>query len=290
MSYNLLLDTNFTHIDKHWKLTNCEYKDGYLIGNSTTYSIEQEIVLPDPTKLYFSIEYICFDSNVQSLYCGIFNENGILEATKKKVNIRKRKKLAVVDQSLTEKVKVMFIIEAKTPNTRIYIDSPLLIDLKYQGKDNWPKWMLKKALDYRYGYDYTNIYPYSEINLNNEDFKSVYTETEQGKIGILAKVIEKDWFKINCNLIQNHIYLIKLDYEQINSYGDMYLSYGEVISEFLDEEQLYVVFKANDKDEIKLHVENKEELPYLINLKHIMILDITNLKIDEDDIPHLPFI
>ena len=290
MSYNLLLDTNFTHIDKHWKLTNCEYKDGYLIGNSTTYSIEQEIVLPDPTKLYFSIEYICFDSNVQSLYCGIFNENGILEATKKKVNIRKRKKLAVVDQSLTEKVKAMFIIEAKTPNTRIYIDSPLLIDLKYQGKDNWPKWMLKKALDYRYGYEYTNVYPYSEITLNNEDFKSVYTETEQGKIGILAKVIEKDWFKINCKLIQNHIYLIKLDYEQINSYGDMYLSYGEVISEFLDEEQLYVIFKANDKDEIKLHVENKEELPYLINLKHIMILDITNLKIDEDDIPHLPFI
>ena len=40
MSYNLLLDTNFQKLNHRWKLTNCEYKDGYLIGSSKIYSIE----------------------------------------------------------------------------------------------------------------------------------------------------------------------------------------------------------------------------------------------------------
>lgn len=196
MSYNLLLDTNFNSISKHWKLTNCEYKDGYLVGNSTIYSIEQEIILPDPTKLYFSMDYICFDSNIKSLYCGIFSENGVLETNKKKPRFRKRKRISVVDKLLTEKVKVMFIVEAKTEDTRIYIDSPLLVDLIYQRKDSWPRWMLNSILDYRYGYDYTNLYPVSEIPLETEDFSSPYTKTEQGKTGILATVTETDWFRI----------------------------------------------------------------------------------------------
>ena len=131
MSYNLLLDTSFRNVNKHWKLTNCEYKDGFIVGNSTTYSIEQEIVLPNPTKLYFSLEYLCFDPNIKYVYCGIYHENGCLEATRRKPKIRKRKRISVVDQLITEKVKVMFIVEAKTPDTRIYVDRPLLVDLTY---------------------------------------------------------------------------------------------------------------------------------------------------------------
>ena len=40
MSYNLLLDTTFKKLNKNWKLTNCEYNNGYLIANSKMYSIE----------------------------------------------------------------------------------------------------------------------------------------------------------------------------------------------------------------------------------------------------------
>ena len=85
MSYNLLLNTNFTNIEKlkHWKLTNCEFRNGYLISNDKIFSIEQEIILPDPTRLYFALDYICFDSNITSIYCGIQSKD-VLEATKKK--------------------------------------------------------------------------------------------------------------------------------------------------------------------------------------------------------------
>ena len=72
MSYNLLLNTNFNSKEiKNWKLTNCTFRNGYLISTDKIFSIEQEIILPDPTKLYFSMDYICFDTNIKSIYCGI---------------------------------------------------------------------------------------------------------------------------------------------------------------------------------------------------------------------------
>lgn len=197
MSYNLLLDTNFCQIEKHWKLTNCEYKDGYLVGNSKVYSIEQEIVLPDPTIVYFSFDYLCFDTNIKKVYCGIQHENGTLEAVVKTPRIRRRKRISVVDKLSTEKVKVIFIIEAETETSRIYVDSPMLVDLVYQRKATWTRSFLNTVLDYRYGYEYTNEYHMSEIQLDSEDFSSPYTNTEKGKIGILAKVTENDWFKLN---------------------------------------------------------------------------------------------
>ena len=127
MSYNLLLDTNFNKIEKHWKLTNCEYKNGYLISNAKIYSIEQEIILPDPTRLYFSLDYICFDKNIKKIYCGIKTKD-ILETNRKKPKIRTRKRISVVDSIEVEKIKVIFIVEAKTENTKIYIDNPMLVD------------------------------------------------------------------------------------------------------------------------------------------------------------------
>lgn len=289
MSYNLLLDTNFNKINRHWKLTNCEYKDGYLIGKSKIYSIEQEIILPDPTRLYFSVEYICFDKNIKSIYCGI-QTNDVLEANKKKPRLRARKRISVVDSTCVEKVKVIFIVEAKTEDTKIYIDSPMLIDLIYHHKDWWPRWMLNKTLDYRYGYDYENEYHSSEIKIDNSDFSSPYTETVEAETGILAIIKENDWFRVTHKFKQDNYYLIKLDYRQINEYGEIYMKYGEVVSTTLDDEQLYIIFKANNRDEIRLLLENPEELPYLVNLKHILVANISNLKIEEDDIIHLPFI
>lgn len=50
------------------------------------------------------------------------------------------------------------------------------------------------------------------------------------------------------------------------------------------------MFKADSSNELRLNLKNFEKLPYFINLKHIMILDITDLKIGEDDIPCIPFI
>jgi hypothetical protein len=147
MSYNLLLDTNIidnnknNNISEHWKLTNCYYRDGYLVSNDTIYSIEQEISLPNLTKLYFSMDYIAFNKDIKKVYVGIQCGN-VLESTIKKIKLGSRHRVSVVHNITTEKIKVRFIVEARTKDTKLYIDSPLLVDLNRLGKSFWPKWML----------------------------------------------------------------------------------------------------------------------------------------------------
>ena len=292
MSYNLLLDTNFTKINKHWILTNCVYENGYLKAteDNMIFSIEQEIILPDPTKVYFGIDYICFDKNVKAIYCGIFTEDGELKATRKKPIIKSRKRISAIATMAVEKLKVMLVVESKTPGSKIYIDGPLLIDLNHQHKKDWPRWVLNRCLDYRYGYDYENEYHKSEITIENPDFISVYTKTKEANIGMVATVKENDWFRLSHSFKEDNYYLIKLDYSQINDYGEVYLKYGEIYSTILGKDQLYIIFKANKNDEFRLILENHEELPYLVNLKHILVVNLTHVKLEEDDIIHLPFI
>ena len=289
MSYNLLLDTNFTNIQKHWKLTNCKYVDGYLVSNSNVFSIEQEITLPNPTKLYFAIDYIAFDKDIKYVYAGIQSDD-VLEATRKKPRLNNRKKLSVVDLVKTETVKVIFIIESKSENSKIYIDSPLLIDLVDHNKEYWPKFTLDQILDYRYGYNYINEYKESEISITNSDFSSPYSDCKKANTGIAVKVKENDWFRINWNKIPGHFYLVKLDLTEVNKYGQLYLKYGEIISEFINDDQLYIIFKSDEINELRLYVENREVLPYIINLKRLLIIDLINQIFEEDDIQHLPFI
>ena len=61
MAFNLLIGSNFNTLDR-WKFINCEYKDGYIISNKKLFGIEQELILPDITKLYFRTKYFT-DSN-----------------------------------------------------------------------------------------------------------------------------------------------------------------------------------------------------------------------------------
>ena len=288
MSYNLLLDTGFNRIDKHWKLTNCTYENGYLKGNAKVYSIEQEIVLPDPTRLYFSLEYIACNKSIKSVYLGI-QTNNIMEATKKSVKFHKRVRLSVVDKIKCERLKVLFIVEAETEASEIYIDSPLLVDLVANNKHYWPKSFLNKILDYRYGYNYENLYKESEISLTNEDFMSMSTPTEQANIGIIAHCKHNDWFRISYPFLENHYYLVKLDYKEINQYGNIYFKYGTSISTELND-QLYIIFKSIKDTELFLKIDNSEVMPYLLNLKHILIIDLANTNLTEADIVYLPFI
>lgn len=288
MSYNLLLDTGFNHINKHWKLTNCSYENGYLKGTAKVYSIEQEIVLPDPTRLYFSIEYIAKNKDIKHVYAGI-QTGDILEATKKFTHFNKRTRLSVVDKIKCEKVKVIFIVEAKTETSSIYIDSPLLVDLIANNKNYWPKSILNTILDYRQGYLYENIYKESELTINNRDFSSVNTPTKPAKQGLLAEVISDDWFHIQCPIKADTYYLVKLDYQELNQYGDLYLKYGNQVSIKI-KDQLYILFKGNSTERLLLYVENSEVLPYMLNLKHLLVINLTNTELTEDDIMHLPFV
>lgn len=289
MSYNLLLDTNFQKIGNRWKLTNCTYDNGYLISNSTLYSIEQLINIPNPTKLYFSIDYICLDPNIKNVWVGI-QSNSILEANKKKPKLHRRSRLSVIDDIKVETIKLIFIVEAKTKNTKIYIDSPLLIDLNYLGKSYWTKWVLDKQLKFRQGFCYQNIYKQNEITLSNSDFQTSNLDRVQAKSGIIVTLNPtKCSTIISCNLNRDSYYLAKLDYEEINQYGQIYFKYGEILSENINKEQIYIIFKFNGNN-LHLILENDQELKYSVNLKHLLIVKLDDLNIDMGDIPHIPFV
>lgn len=291
MSYNLLLDTNFKKIEQNWKLTNCHYKDGYLVAHDTIYSIEQEIALTDATKLYLSMDYIAFNKDIKKIYIGI-QCGDVLESTVKKPKFNKRCRLSVVHNTDVESIKVKFIVEAVTPNTKLYIDSPLLVDLNRLGKSFWPKWMLNKILDYRHGYNYSNLYKQCEITIDNSDFQSAFIDVEQANIGIVSKLDsgKDDWFSITFDKVPDRWYLVKLDLCQVNKYGDVYLKYGQIVSEQLDDEQLYIVFKADEQHQVRVKMKNKEVLPYIINFKRVLVVDITDQHLEATDIPHMPFI
>ena len=292
MSYNLLLDTSFNKIDKHWKLTNCVYQNGYLISSKNLFAIEQEIILPNPTKLYFSLDYMCFDPNIKNIYCGI-QINDILEVNTKIPRMHKRTRIGVVDNSKqAKKVIVKFIVESESQDSKIYIDSPLLLDLTYHNKDWWPRWMLNKLVQYRCGYNYENLYERGKnLSISNTDFSSVCTPTEDiPEKGILAKVKQNDWFRLSYSFTEGKYYLIKLDCETLNDYGQIYMTYGDIVSTRKSDTQIYIIFKANTKDNFKIILENSEPLPFMVLLKHILVVDLATTRFEEDDILHLPFI
>jgi hypothetical protein len=81
-----------------------------------------------------------------------------------------------------------------------------------------------------------------------------------------------------------------LDFKEINNLGDIYFQYGVLKSSRIEDEQIWLVFKANDNLNLQLVIESNDALDYKINLKHLMIIDITNLKLLKNDISNLPFI
>ena len=90
--------------------------------------------------------------------------------------------------------------------------------------------------------------------------------------------------------MENKYYLAKLDYKEINKFGRVYLTYGVVESTYFQDEQLYLLFKGNDKNKLILNIEGCEELPYQINLKHLLLIKVGGMNLLKSDIPYLPFI
>ena len=82
---------------------------------------------------------------------------------------------------------------------------------------------------------------------------------------------------------------MKLDIEEINKYGNIYLQYGFIKSK-KSENQLYLIFKSNNRYKLKLILEPKEKLDYQINIKRILLIDISKLNLMEEDILYLPFV
>lgn len=284
MSYNLLLDTKFE--SNLWKFNNCKYENGKLISTSKVFGIEQELILPDITKLYFRFNYMITSRAVRETKVCIQNKN-IMDIDKQFPKCLKWQSISVIDYAKQEKIKVHLIFESTEDVNEVYIKEPILVDLDYLHKSTWLKIILDRTINYLPGYSYSNEYKELELTTKNEDFDIL--NKEQGKIGLIIKENEKKEIELDAKFISNKYYLIKLDFEEINQLGNIYFKYGFLKSTRV-KDQIYLVFKAKENEFLRLVIEPNSELPYWLNIKHLMLIEITRLNLLKQDIVNLPYI
>ena len=284
MAYNILLNTKF---DTNWNFINCKYENGELVSNYKVFGIYQELVLPDICKLYLRCSYFCVDLNIKEVKIGIQNKD-VLNIDRKFIKQNKWQSISLIDYTKQEKIKVHIIFESNNDINRIKIKEPLLVNLNKINRSTWLKIILDRTLAFNEGYEYNNIYKELELSTNNEDFKD--TNIEKAKIGVIISENTKREIEITAKFNVNKYYLAKLDFEEINKYGDIYFKYGVLKSKRIEEEQIYLLFKGRENLKLDLFIDPKEKLDYKINLKHIMIIDISNMNLQKEDIPYLPFI
>lgn len=284
MAYNLLLDTQFQN--STWTFINCSYSKGKLISTNKVFGVYQELVLPDPTKLYFRCKYLVQDKDIKEIKIGIQNKN-LLSIDKRLPKANKWQSISLIDYAKQEKIKVHIIFESNKDINEVYVKEPMLADLNHLHRTTWLKLVLDRVIVFMNGYSYTNQYKESLLTESNTDFKNC--NIEKAKIGVIISEKQNKEIKIDAKFIVGKYYLAKLDFEEINQYGDIKLQYG-VLKSTRNNDQLYLVFKAKENECLNLLIEPNEELAYQINLKHLMIVDITKLKLLKEDIPYLPFI
>ena len=286
MSYNLLLNTSFTDTN-HWKFINCSYKDGVITSNKKVFGIEQELILPNPTKLYFRWNYLSLSSSIFDVKIGIQNKN-ILNVDKKTPKVNRKQFISLIDIAKQEKITLHLIFESKEEINRVQIENPILVDLYQIHKSTWLKWALDRKVFFVNGYNYINEYNCNEITRDSKDFKGI--QLVEGKIGSIISAEKNISIELSSNLKENHYYLAKLDYEPINEFGRVEFKYDVIESTQIDNEQLYIIFKANNKDKLILNIISDDIISYKVNLKHMLLIDITKRKLAKNDIPYLPFV
>lgn len=286
MAFNLILNSQFTD-NTHWKFINCKLENGYLISTNKVFGIEQELVLPDITRLYLRCNYKIENKEINNIKIGIQN-NKLLDINMKKPKLNHYDYVSLIDDNKQERIKLHFIFESTIDENKVLIENPLLIDLNHLHRATWLKWILDRTIHYMTGYTYHNEYDISEIKKDSKDFKGL--NLEEAKIGSIIKTLNRIEIPLSAKFIKDNYYLIKLDYKEINKFGKVYFEYGILKSIKLDEEQCYLLFKTKENLDLKLIIEGNDVLPYQLNLKHIMIIDSTKLRMLKEDIKYLPFI
>ena len=136
------------------------------------------------------------------------------------------------------------------------------------------------------GYSYRNLYA-SELKKDLLDFKPF--NLEEAKIGSIVNSFDTIQIPLTVPLITNNYYLVKLDYKEINKFGNIRIEYGLLKSTYIGDEQLYLIFKANNNS-LNIVIEPNDIISYKVNLKHILLIDITKMKLLKEDIGNLSFI
>ncbi|WP_300924529.1 hypothetical protein [uncultured Clostridium sp.] len=150
------------------------------------------------------------------------------------------------------------------------------------------KSILDRVIKYRTGYQYYNEYYSGEITSKLNDFQNI--NVEKAKVGLIIKTKSNLEIPLSAKFIDGHYYLAKLNFNEINRFGNIYFKYGVLQSKKIVDDQAYLIFKANNIDSLKLNIESNDVLDYKINLRHLLIIDITKMNLLKEDIPYLPFI
>lgn len=244
------------------------------------------MILPDPTKLYFRFNYLVTSKTIKEVKIGIQSKN-LLDIDNKFPKYMKWECISVIDKPKQEKIKLHLIFESTEDVNEVFIKEPILVDLDCLHKSTWLKLILDRTINYLPGYSYNNEYKELELTETNTDLTTL--NKENGKVGLIIKENEKKEIELNAKFISNKYYLVKLDFEEINQLGNIYFKYGFLKSTRV-KDQIYLVFKAKENEVLKLIVEPNSELPYWLNIKHLMLIEITKLNLLKQDIINLPYV
>lgn len=243
--------------------------------------------MADITKLYFRFEYTIETGLVNKVMLGIqYNET--LNITKKTPKISKHQSISLIEEIKQEKIKLHLVFESDVDINRVRIEKPILIDLNYFNRSTWVKWMLDLTIKYRKGYSYKNLYENSELIPGIKDLEEF--NFEKGKTGSIIKTDKDIKIKLSAKFIENKYYLVKLDYKEINELGELILSYGTLKATLFNKEQQYILLKGNPKSELVIEIKPNDILPYIVNLKHLLITQAGGMNLMKSDIPYLTFI
>lgn len=280
MTYNLLFDTQFEK-GACWEYKNCRYENGHIISTSNVFGIAQQLTLSKETRLYLRGIYNTLSSAVNKIYCGVqIGETLYTSIKHPKQGVEQL--ISIVETATDKSIKIQFIFESSEKENILLFKEPLLCDLIQLHKSYYIKPILDKILKYRVGHSYKNLLPFSEIKPN-------IFNLQKAKIGCLCETKSKHEYIIPIKLVHGNKYMVKLDYYQLNELGKIYLNYGVLKSTVIENNQCYLVFKASEKNLI-LNIESNAELPYLVNLRHLMIIDLNTINVDKESIPYLPFV
>lgn len=291
MSYNLLIDSELQNTDKSWTLVNCSYDNGILTSNRKIFGIKQKLILPNTTKVYYRFNYKLFNLCRVKIGIKVKDTLTIMEQHPSKTNINRL--ISIVKTVEDEEIEIHLIFESDNNLNKVEIFQPMLIDLNRFNIAFKIKTWLDRKIKYRKSYSYENCLEYPVINKKALD-KGYWLSEGDYKIdtsshGILLTI--KDQLKIwqETKLEIGKYYLFKLDYKALNNFGNIYLSSSKLTG-YDGIEQLYVVFKYNGKNIPIINIKANQELPFLVILKRALLIDISKLNLQKEDIWRLTYI
>lgn len=282
--YNKLLDTRFEN--NIWKFNNCYYKDGYLISSNNIFGIEQEITLYELNKLYARFEFNVDNFAVKKATIGI-QANKVLYGDFKKCKVKSWQSISVVHKPTTNKVKIHLIFESENKINKVYVKNPILVDIDKPNKSHVLKFMLDKYIYFKHGYTYSNLYNVSEILPESPDF--VDYNLEKAKYGSIIKTLEDISIKIDTSELKlGRYYLAKLSFTEVNDIGSICFRYNKTFSTKINN-QIYIMFKKSN-DDLFLDIKANNILEYIVNIKNLLLIDLSSINLLEEDIPYLTYV